>query len=63
MDVLANDPNVAGYTANVGGGLGGGCFGRLNVDLKPRDERTLTPTSVIEELRPKLAPFRASACS
>jgi HAE1 family hydrophobic/amphiphilic exporter-1 len=50
MDVLAKDPNVAGYTANV---FGSG--GRLNVDLKPREERTLTADQVIEELRPKLA--------
>jgi HAE1 family hydrophobic/amphiphilic exporter-1 len=50
MAVLANDPNVAGYTANVFGSSG-----RLNVDLKPREERTLTADNVIEELRPKLA--------
>ncbi len=50
MNVLANDPNVAGYTANV---FGSG--GRLNVDLKPRDQRTLDADRVIEELRPKLA--------
>jgi HAE1 family hydrophobic/amphiphilic exporter-1 len=50
MDVLANDPNVAGYTANV---FGSG--GRLNVDLKPREERTLTADQVIESLRPKFA--------
>ena len=29
--------------------------GRLNVDLKPRHERTLTADQIIEELRPKLA--------
>jgi HAE1 family hydrophobic/amphiphilic exporter-1 len=51
MEILANDPNVAGYTSNVGGMMGG----RLNVDLKPREERTLTADQVIEELRPKLA--------
>ncbi len=50
MTVLANDPNVAGYTANVGG-MGS----RLNVDLKPRDQRTLTADQVIESLRPKFA--------
>jgi hydrophobic/amphiphilic exporter-1 (mainly G- bacteria), HAE1 family len=51
MKVLESDPNVAGYTANVGGMIGG----RLNVDLKPRDQRTLTADQVIEELRPKLS--------
>jgi len=50
MKVLADDPNVAGYTANV---FGSG--GRLNVDLKPREERTLTADEVIEELRPKFS--------
>jgi hydrophobic/amphiphilic exporter-1 (mainly G- bacteria), HAE1 family len=50
MQVLAGDTNVAGYTANV---FGSG--GRLNVDLKPRDQRALTADQVIEELRPKLA--------
>jgi hydrophobic/amphiphilic exporter-1 (mainly G- bacteria), HAE1 family len=50
MKTLANDPNVSGYTANV---FGSG--GRLNVDLKPRAERTLTADQVIEELRPKLS--------
>ena len=56
MQVLADDPNVAGYTANVGGGPGGGgSTARLNVDLKPRAERTLTADQVIEALRPKFA--------
>ncbi len=50
MNVLANDSNVAGYTANVQG-----AGSRLNVDLKPREERALTADQVIEELRPKLA--------
>ena len=56
MDILAHDPNVASFTANVGGfGGGGGGGGRLNVDLKPRDQRTLSADEVIEELRPKFA--------
>jgi HAE1 family hydrophobic/amphiphilic exporter-1 len=51
MQVLATDPNVSGYTSNIGGMMGG----RINVDLKPRDQRTLTADEVIEELRPKFA--------
>ena len=51
MAILAADPNVASFTSNVGGRGGG----RLNVDLKPRHERTLTADQIIEELRPKLA--------
>jgi HAE1 family hydrophobic/amphiphilic exporter-1 len=50
MSVLAHDPSVAGYTANVGGS-----GGRLNVDLKPRDQRSLDADRVIEALRPKFA--------
>ena len=51
MDILSKDPNVASFTSNVGGQGGG----RLNVDLKPRNERTLSADQIIEELRPKLA--------
>jgi hydrophobic/amphiphilic exporter-1 (mainly G- bacteria), HAE1 family len=51
MKVLDDDPNVAGFTANVGGFIGG----RVNVDLLPRHERTLTADQILEELRPKLA--------
>ena len=50
MNVLANDPNVSGYTANV---FGSG--GRFNVDLKPREQRALDADRVIETLRPKFA--------
>ena len=53
MSILAADPNVASFTANIGGPGGGG--GRLNVDLKPRHERSLSADQIIEELRPKLA--------
>jgi HAE1 family hydrophobic/amphiphilic exporter-1 len=54
MAILAGDPNVASFTANVGG-FGGSSGGRLNVDLKPRNQRTLSADEVIEELRPKFA--------
>ncbi|HMC76525.1 MAG TPA: efflux RND transporter permease subunit, partial [Vicinamibacterales bacterium] len=48
MDILQNDPNVAAFTADSGGG-------RLNVDLKPRSERPgKSADMIIEELRPKL---------
>jgi hydrophobic/amphiphilic exporter-1 (mainly G- bacteria), HAE1 family len=50
MDILKADPNVAAFTSNVGGNSG-----RLNVDLKPRNERTLSADQIIDELRPKLA--------
>jgi HAE1 family hydrophobic/amphiphilic exporter-1 len=50
MDILAADANVASYTANVGDN-----GGRLNLDLRPRDQRSLSADEIIEELRPKLA--------
>ena len=50
MEIFASDPNVANYTANVASG-----GARLNLDLKARNQRTLTADQVIEELRPKLA--------
>jgi len=53
--VIGADPNVAAYSSNVGSGMGGsGNAGRLNIRLKPREERNLTPEQVIEGLRPKL---------
>jgi hydrophobic/amphiphilic exporter-1 (mainly G- bacteria), HAE1 family len=50
MSILKADPNVAAFTSNVGGNSG-----RLNVDLRPRGERTLSADQIIDELRPKLA--------
>jgi HAE1 family hydrophobic/amphiphilic exporter-1 len=50
-DVIQNDPNVSALTSNVNDGN----TGRLNVELKPRAQRSLSADEVIEELRPKLA--------
>jgi HAE1 family hydrophobic/amphiphilic exporter-1 len=58
-DIIAQDPNVAGFLNNVGGGPGGSIgavnAGRIQVDLKPRDQRPLSVDQVIAELRPKIA--------
>ena len=56
-DILAKDPNVGALTNNIGQGGGGGGIntGRMDVDLKPRAERTLSVDQIIAELRPKLA--------
>ncbi|HWK08633.1 MAG TPA: efflux RND transporter permease subunit [Vicinamibacterales bacterium] len=48
MGIVEKDPNVATFTADAGGG-------RLNIDLKPREERSLTADQIIDELRPKLS--------
>ncbi len=54
--ILLADKNVKSLTSTIGGGPGGGGNGgRLQIELVPRDERTLTADQVIEELRPKLA--------
>jgi HAE1 family hydrophobic/amphiphilic exporter-1 len=59
MNLVQADPNVRSVTSSIsiGGGQGGATAngGRLQVELKPRAERTLTADQVIEALRPKLA--------
>jgi HAE1 family hydrophobic/amphiphilic exporter-1 len=50
-DVLAADPNIEHFTIFTNGPRANGY---LNIRLKPRSERKLTPEQVIEELRPKL---------
>ena len=55
--VISADPNVETFWSMVnaqGGGQGAGNSGRLQLRLKPRAERKLTPEQIIEELRPKL---------
>ncbi len=54
--IVSQDPNVAGFSSNVGGGPGGGGLntGRITVDLKPRSERSMSVDEVIAALRPKL---------
>jgi hydrophobic/amphiphilic exporter-1 (mainly G- bacteria), HAE1 family len=56
--VVSNDPNILGFSSNVGGfGPSGSGMntGRISVDLKPRSERKLTVDEVMAELRPKVA--------
>jgi HAE1 family hydrophobic/amphiphilic exporter-1 len=54
-EIVAKDPNVAGFNSNVGGGFGGSLnTGRIGVDLKPRSERKMTVDEIIAALRPKL---------
>jgi HAE1 family hydrophobic/amphiphilic exporter-1 len=55
--VVGADPNVEAYFSLVnaqGGGQGSGNAGRLQLRLKPRAQRKVTPEQIIEELRPKL---------
>jgi HAE1 family hydrophobic/amphiphilic exporter-1 len=59
-EIVAQDPDVAGYSGNIGisgGGGGGGSTnqGRIQVDLKPRRERTRSVDQIMADMRPKLA--------
>ena len=56
-NVIKADPNVADVTAFVGIGQGNYSLntGRLFIQLKPRNERELSATEIIQRLRPKMA--------
>jgi HAE1 family hydrophobic/amphiphilic exporter-1 len=58
-DIVAQDPDILGFSNNIGGGPGGSSGqlnqGRLGIDLKPRAERTRSVDQIIAELRPKVA--------
>jgi HAE1 family hydrophobic/amphiphilic exporter-1 len=57
--IVGQDPDVVGFSNNVGGGGGGGGGalnqGRMGVDLKPRHERTRSVDQIIADLRPRVA--------
>jgi HAE1 family hydrophobic/amphiphilic exporter-1 len=55
--ILQQDPAVSGFTSVIGQGPGGGSVntGRMNADLKPRDQRDVSVDEVIARLRPKLS--------
>jgi HAE1 family hydrophobic/amphiphilic exporter-1 len=56
--IVEKDPAISAYTSQLGQGPGGGGglnTGRINVDLKPRNDRDVTVDQVIARLRPKLA--------
>jgi HAE1 family hydrophobic/amphiphilic exporter-1 len=61
-DIIAKDPDILGFSSNIGiaGGGGGGSAGssnqgRFGVDLKPRSERKRSVEQIMADLRPKLA--------
>jgi len=59
MKIVQADPNVKSVTSSIGLVTGGGGSaangGRLQIELVPRAERTLTADQVIESLRPKIS--------
>ena len=53
---LAANPDIEGFTANIGGGGGISSLnsGNLFIRLKPRAQRTHSPEDVMQQLRPRL---------
>jgi HAE1 family hydrophobic/amphiphilic exporter-1 len=59
-EIVAKDPDINAHTSMVGqggpGGFGGGMnTGRLQIDLKPRAQRTSSADQIIARLRPQMA--------
>jgi HAE1 family hydrophobic/amphiphilic exporter-1 len=52
--VVAANPNVDAFFSRVGGGgnNGAGNSGNMQIRLKPRAERTLTPEQIMDQMRP-----------
>ncbi len=57
VDIIAKDPNIAGYMSTVGAGGARSTVnnGSILLLLQPASQRRLDPEGVIQELRPKLA--------
>jgi hydrophobe/amphiphile efflux-1 (HAE1) family protein len=58
--VLLRDPDIAGYNSNTGttgpaGYAQTANTARFNITLKPREQRTVTATQIIDRLRPQIA--------
>ena len=58
-EIVARDPDIVGFSNNVGGGGGGGGgqlnTGRMGIDLKPKSQRTRSVDQIIADLRPQVA--------
>jgi hydrophobe/amphiphile efflux-1 (HAE1) family protein len=56
-DVILHDPDVASFGSSTGntGSAQTSNTGRFFISLKPRDERSLTASQIIDRLRPQLA--------
>jgi hydrophobe/amphiphile efflux-1 (HAE1) family protein len=60
--VIAGDPDVAGFGSVIGAsGAQTANTGRFFIQLKPRSERTLTASQVIDRLRPQIAKVEGAA--
>ena len=55
-DILRQEPNIEAFSASIGGGFNTGAnTGRMWVQLKPRKQRAMHVTEIIDKLRPKMA--------
>jgi HAE1 family hydrophobic/amphiphilic exporter-1 len=54
--IISNNPNVEAFMSSIGpsGSSPSSNTGRLNIRLKPRNQRVLSADQIIQELRPKL---------
>ena len=61
-DILLHDPDIAGFGSFTGstGGAQTANTGRFFIVLKPRDERELTASQIIDRLRPQLAKVKGA---
>ena len=61
-EVVLSDPDIAGFASNTGSGGGAQTAntGRGFIVLKPRDQRELDASQIIDRLRPKLAKIQGA---
>jgi len=57
VEILRSEPNVETVMSSVGGSMSGAGTARMFVQLKPRAQRSLHVTQIIEKLRPRLSGF------
>src|SRR5215467_8543413 len=55
-ELMASDPDIESFMSSTGGGFGATSNqGRMWVQLKPRKQRDLSVTQIVEKLRPKVS--------
>jgi hydrophobe/amphiphile efflux-1 (HAE1) family protein len=61
--IVARDPDIEGFGSNMGSGGGASTSnsGRIFATLKPRDERNVSATQIVDRLRPQFAAVKGAA--
>ena len=61
-DVILKDPDIAGFGSQTGstGSAQSANTGRFFIVLKPRNERKLSASQIIDRLRPQLAAVKGA---